>query len=179
MPFENPPLLFDNCLQLAGCQTAAALDALAVIDLPGGELIGGSDVIGLINCTHRTSLGAAATADTLVQNDGVVNQVLADLGRTGLVHDVGKVLVPEVVQRGHDGVGCGLAQSAQGVGLNGSAQLFQLFQILHGAVALGDPGQDLQHTLGADAAGRALAAGFVADESRISEPPTENAYSFA
>ena len=58
----------------------------------------------------------------------VAHQILADLGRAGLVHDVGDILVAEVGQGGHDGVGCGLAQSAQGVVLDGISQFFQLLR---------------------------------------------------
>ena len=92
--------------------------------------------------------------------DLVVQQRLADARRAALVHDVRHILVAEVAQGGQHRVGRRLAQAAQGVVLDVVAQLFQLVQILHGALALGDLVQHLQQTLGADAAGGALAAGL-------------------
>ena len=71
------------------------------------------------------------------------------------------IFVAEVAQCGEDGVrGC-LAQAAQAVGFDEFGQLCDFVQILHGALAVRDLVQQLQQTLGAHAARRALAAAFV------------------
>ena len=80
---------------------------------------------------------------------------------------MGNVLIPEVLHGRHNGVGCSLTQSAQGSGLNEIADFLQLIQILQSTLTLGNLCQDLQHTAGTNAAGCALAAGFITDELHV------------
>ena len=77
------------------------------------------------------------------------------------------IFISEITQCGQDGVRSCLAQAAKGGILDLMAELFHLIEHFHGAVAVGDLGQHFQQTLGADTAGRTLAAGFVTDEFHI------------
>ena len=104
---------------------------------------------------HRGGAGVAAGRDV---------EVGAHARVAVAVVDVGFVLVAEVPEGGEDGVGRGLPQAAHGGILQRFGQLLEHIQVLGHALALGDALQDLQHALGAHAAGQALAAAFVADE---------------
>ncbi len=105
--------------------------------------------------------GAQGAALALGGVDGVVEQVLTHPGGAALVHHVGHILVPEILQGGEHRVGGRLAQGAQGGVLQVVAQLLDGVQVLQGAVAIGDLGEQVVEPLGADAAGRALAAALV------------------
>ena len=77
----------------------------------------GSGVGGLSDSIHRAELSATGTANALILVNGVSHQMLADLCGAGLVLDVCQVLMAEVGQGRNNGVGSGLTQSTQGVGL--------------------------------------------------------------
>ena len=146
-------LLLGDSAKLAGGDTGTALDTLLCIDSQGGLLLARSDVVGLGDGGSGAGPGAHAAADALILVDDVAHQVLADLGGALLVHNVGDVLIAEMLHGGHDRVGCSLSQCAQRTGLYQITDLLQLVQILQSALALGDLGENFQHTAGADAAG--------------------------
>ena len=91
-------------------------------------------------------------------------QTLADHARTVLVLDVRVVFVAEVADRGKHGVGRRLAQSAEGRVFDDPPETFQFLDISFLSFALADARDDLEHPLGADAARRTLAAGFILHE---------------
>ena len=119
---------------------------------------------GAADGAGRAGARAQRAALALDGVDLVVQQRLAHARRAALVDDVLHIFVAEVAQCGEDGVrGC-LAQAAQAVGFDEFGQLCDFVQILHGALAVRDLVQQLQQTLGAHAARRALAAAFVYGE---------------
>ena len=71
------------------------------------------------------------------------------------------ILVTEEFEGRQDWVWRSLSQCTQCRGADGLGQSFQIVDILHGAFAFGDPGQDLEHSLGTDTAWWALTAGFI------------------
>ena len=93
-----------------------------------------------------------------------VDQRRADARAAVLVADVLDVLVAEVADRREHRVGCRLPQAAQRGVLDHFAQLDQPLDVGLFALALADAVEDLQHPLGAHAAGDALAARFLLDE---------------
>ena len=88
----------------------------------------------------------------------------ADACRAAFLFDVCFVLVTEVTQGGQNRVRSCLAETAGRILFHVVAELFQLIQIFHGSGALGDLGEDLQHTFGADAAWSTFTAGFFYSE---------------
>ena len=160
-------LFLGDGAELTSGKAGTALDALHGIDGQSRLLLAGSDVIGLGNGICGAGSCAHTAANALVLGDHIAHQVLADLCRAFLVHHMGNVLIPEVGHGGNNGIGSGLTQGTQRTGLDQIADLLQLVQILQGTLALGDLGEDLQHTAGADTAGGALTAGFVADKFHI------------
>ena len=71
------------------------------------------------------------------------------------------IFVAEVPESGEHRIGSRLSQTAERIVLYIVAELFQLIQIRHVGLPLGDLCKDLQHTLGADPAGGTFAAGFL------------------
>ncbi len=130
------------------------MDALALVD-DVGCLHRARDGV------HRAVPGAQGTALALARVDDVPGEVAAHPGGAALLHHVGHVLVPEILQGGQHRVGGGLAQGAQGGVLQVVAQLLDGVQVLQGALAVGNLAQQVVQPLGADAAGDALAAGLV------------------
>ena len=96
----------------------------------------------------------------------VGEQRLADAGQAARVFDVRDVLVLEVAQGRHDRARSRRAEAAGGGARNNHRQVAQLGDVLHLALAVGDPFQDLQHALGTFAARNALAAGLVLGEAQ-------------
>ena len=92
------------------------------------------------------------------------HQHLAARGRAARLLDVRQELLLEVAQRGEHGRRGQLAQRAQRTFLHPVRDLADAIQVRQLAVARGDALQDLQHAGAADAARRAFAAAFVADE---------------
>ena len=124
--------------------------------------------MGLLLLTGDSSsgalLGTHGAALTLFRIDDILDKALAVLGGALLVPDVSIILIPEVLNGGKYGVGSSLTQAAQSAVLDAKAQLFQQLYVAFLALALGDPGQDLQHPLGAQTAGDTLTAGFLGGE---------------
>ena len=58
------------------------------------------------------------------------DQVLADAGGAGAVDDMGQVLVPEIAQRGQDGIGRRLTQAAEGTLLDRQGELLELPEVI-------------------------------------------------
>ena len=81
-----------------------------------------------------------------------------------LVHHVGQILVPEILQGALHRFAGALAQAAQGGLGDGGGQILQQVQVLQRALVVDDAGEDLQHAAGALPAGDALAAGLVLGE---------------
>ena len=95
-----------------------------------------------------------------------MDQLLADAGRALLVHNVRHELVLEVAQRAERRAGRQLAQGAERGIRHRLGKDVDLVQVLQRALALGDAGQHLQHSLAADAAGSALPAGLGVGEGQ-------------
>ena len=74
---------------------------------------------------------------------------------------MGLVLVAEIAQGGQHRIGGCLSQAAEGIVLYIVAEFFQLIQVSHIGLSLGDLCEDFKHTFGADTAGSTLAAGFL------------------
>ena len=81
-----------------------------------------------------------------------------------LVVDVRLVFMAELLNGGKHRVGRGLAQAAQGRGLDVLRQVFQPLDIAVLALAFANAVEDFQHAARADAAGGALAAAFIHGE---------------
>jgi len=64
----------------------------------------GDRAVGTYSCAERTAL-------TLIGIDGVIQQLLADTGRTLLVLDMSNILIAEVAQRREDRVRSRLAET--------------------------------------------------------------------
>jgi len=58
----------------------------------------GSDVSGLGNGIHRAELSTTSTAYALILVDGIGHEMLADLGGTLLIHNMGNIFIPEMSQ---------------------------------------------------------------------------------
>ena len=115
----------------------------------------------------RTCPGAGRTALAPVRIYGVDPEGAALVGRTALVHDVGHVLVVEVVDGREHGVGRCLAETAESGILDDLAEVLEIVQILHRTLALGDLVENLLQALVADTAGGALSAGLVHGELEV------------
>ena len=120
-----------------------------------------SDVIGLVDRVNGAVLRALAAADALVSVDREAEQVLADARRALLVNNVRNILVAEETEGRKNGVRSSLSETAERVGLDVSAKLIQLVDVLHRALTAGDPVKDLKKSLHTDTAGSALSAGLV------------------
>ena len=90
---------------------------------------------------------------------------VADAGGAALVHNVLDVLVPEVAQRAQHRIGRRLAQPAKAGLLDRVAEFDQQLQVGHGAGAVADARQQGVHLRRAGAAGNALAARLVMQNS--------------
>ena len=88
----------------------------------------------------------------------------ADAGLAVLVADVRLVLVAEVADVGQHRVGRRLAEAAERRLLDRLAEVDEALDVALLALAVADARDDLEHALGADAAGRALAAALLLDE---------------
>ena len=88
----------------------------------------------------------------------------ADAGFAVVVADVGLELVAEVADVAEHRVGRRLAEAAEGGVLDGLAEFDERLDVAFLALAVADAGDDLEHALGADAAGRALAAALLLGE---------------
>ena len=133
--------------------TGAAVDALLRID--DVDLLGRAG-----DGLHGAVLPALAAALAFLRVDGGVGFFLVADG-TVVVHYMGQIFIPEILQRALDGLAGALSQAAQGCLADGVRQLLQQVQILQCALVVDDPVQDLQHPLGALPAGDALAAGLL------------------
>ena len=110
--------------------------------------------------------GALGAALALV-GDLELEEPHAGAGGALLVAHVGDVLVLEVAQRGEDRVRGRLAEAAERRVLDRVGQVLELDEHLLGALAGADLLEHLEHAAGADAAGRALAAGLVLGEPEV------------
>ena len=147
-------------LEFAFFLAGAALDALGGVDEMRFLAFALDGIDGAI-------AGAEGAADAELRVDVVGQQGFALPCRTLVVADVGDVFVIEVFQGREHGVRGGLPQSAERRVLDDVAQVAQVLQVLHGAFALGDAGEDFQEALVADAAGGAFPAGFLHDELQV------------
>ena len=95
---------------------------------------------------------------------GATREILTDAGAAALRADVVLELVAEMAQRGQHRVRRGLAEPAQRGVADHPAQFVEFGQVLLAAFALGDARERAQRLVEADAARRALAAGFGAGE---------------
>ena len=154
---SHTPLFLDDGAEFALLHTGAALDALGLVDHMG-------HLDGAFDGANGAGTGAEGAAFALIGEDGDLHQVFADAGGALLVHDVGDVFIPEVPEGGEDGIGSGLAQAAEGVGLDVVAKLLHLVQIFQRRLAPGDLVEHLVKTLGAHPAGGTFAAGLVHGE---------------
>ncbi|OQC00090.1 MAG: hypothetical protein BWX80_03487 [Candidatus Hydrogenedentes bacterium ADurb.Bin101] len=100
---------------------------------------------------------------------GGAHEGRADARRTPLLADMNIVFFTEMADGGKDRIWRRLTQAAQGGILDLLAEGDQFLHIAFLAFALADAGHDLEHALGADAAGHALAAGFILHE--VQEEP--------
>ena len=124
----------------------------------------GSNVVGLGDIINRAVLSALAAADTLVLIDNDGKKALTYACRTLLVYNVSDVLLAEELECCKNRVGSSLTETAEGVSLDIVAELLELVYILESSVTAGDLVKKLKETLGSNAAGSALAAGFVNGE---------------
>jgi len=132
--------------EAAARHAGAALDALAGIDLICFLARYAADAADrAVSCAHGTFAA-------LVRVDGIRQQSFADSGRAALFLDVRLILIAEILQCGQDRVRRRLAKAAERGILDLMAELLHLIQHVHRAFALGDLGQHLQQTLGADTA---------------------------
>ena len=79
---------------------------------------------------------AVAAAVALFGINGIVDQGLADSGRTMFLQDVGLVFLPEVAQGGQNRIGRRFPQPAEGGLGNGFGQLLQKVELLRAPAAL-------------------------------------------
>ena len=120
------------------------------------------------SCGTCPGTGCTALAPVGIDGiDGVDPEGTALVGGTALVHDVGHVLVVEVVDGREHGVGGCLAETAESGILDDLAEVLEVVQILHRTLALGNLVENLLETLVADTAGSALSAGLVHGELEV------------
>ena len=115
------------------------------------------------NGVHRAVAFAFGTADTVI-GDVQFEEFAAGAGGAFFVPDVSNVLIFEVAQSGEDGIGSSLTETAEGVGLDEHAELFELLDIINFTLTLGDSVEDLVHSSGTDTAGSTLTAGLINSE---------------
>ena len=154
-------LIFGNCAEFAGSDAKAASYADIRVDYK----VGLADYAG--NCANGAFFSTKAAAFAFFGVDGIYGKVFADMCGTFFILNVSKIFVIEGCKGGDYRVCSTLAEGAEGVCLAGVADSLKLFKVFHGCFAFGDLGKYLEHSLGADTAGRTFSAGFVTDEFHI------------
>ena len=150
-------LFLPDCVERAGGDTCAAAETLCKVNMERALKLAADRACGALPC----ALGAAF-ADCGIDHDSL--QPCAVAGGAAFFENMRFVFVAEVFNRADDGVGCGFSETAKSGGRYGVRKFEQQLDVAFFALAVNDALKDLKHTLGAFAAGGALAAGFVLGE---------------
>src|SRR5699024_2936993 len=142
-----------NRVKVAVILAGAALDAEFIVNV-----IRMLDLAGDRSC--RTVLRAFAAADTKLRVDVELTKSCADLRAAFFVTDMFFVFAAEAFQGTDDRKRRAFSEAAQSHALHHGRKFFQFVQIGHLSLAVDDPLQNLQHTLGAFTAGNTFAAAF-------------------
>ena len=154
-------LIFGNCTEFAGRNAETASYANFGIDYE----IGFTNYAG--NCTNGAFFSTKAAAFAFFCIDGINGKVFANMCGAVFVLNVCNIFIIERSDGGDNGVCSTLSKGAEGVALASVTDGFKIFKVFHGCFAFGDLGEKFKHSLGTDSAGRAFAAGFIADEFHI------------
>ena len=143
----------------------AHLDGVELADLAAGvalDAVGDVDDVRLLllaaDAARGALLGAERAAGAGLGVDVVGDQRLALAGRAALLVDVRLVLLAEVLDGGEHRVGRRAAEGAERAVDDVVAELLEQLDVALAAVAGDDAVEHLEHALGAEAAGHALAA---------------------
>ncbi len=161
---HTPFLVLADSLELTVVDTYAALYALSGVDCKGSKLMTRCDIVGSGDGSSGAVLSAETAADALVLIDNEGKEILTDACRALLINNVSYILITEETESGKNRVGSSLTETAEGVGLNEGAELFELLDIIDLALTLGDSVEDLVHSSGTDTAGSTLTAGLIDGE---------------
>src|SRR5574344_365139 len=159
VPFAMALVLLFNGVdraERAGAPAGTAVDALARVDRMRHADLAGDRL-------HRAVLLALTAAAAQLGID--LQMASASVAvRAVLIHNVRKILVAEIFQRGEHRLARALSQTAQRRLRDSVCKLLEHIEILKRAFVGDDALQDLQHALCALAAGDALAAAFILRE---------------
>jgi len=95
---------------------------------------------------------------------GASHEFWTDTGDAVMVYDMGDVFIAKVSEGREQGIGCALAQAAEGCVANALPEFFQVINVGKLSFSFTDAGHNFEHTFGARATGSALAAGFFLNE---------------
>ena len=127
----------------------------------------GGDIVGGVDCSHGAVSLAESASYALVGDNLVVHKALANVCGAFFVHDMRDIFVFEVRERGKNGIRRGLTERAERVVFDVGSKVHKFVEVFHSRLALGDFGEQFEHTLRADTAGRAFSARLVANKFHI------------
>ena len=114
-----------------------------------------------------TVAGTSAATLTLLGINGVGQQSLTLLSATSVFLNVFHIFIIEVVDCRQHGVWRCLAQTAEGCILDCGSKRFEVLNVIHSSLTLGNAGQYLKHAFVTDAARSALTARLTNGELKI------------
>ena len=155
-----PSLLSHYCAKLTVGHTYAALDALVSVDDMGLTNSTCDSAYRAVPCAERAAL-------TLIGDDLILEQILADTCGTSAFLDMSLILFSELLDGGKYRVGSRLTESAERRGLHVVGKAVDEVEVVHSSLSLGYLVKELVELSRTYTAGVALTAGLVNGELKV------------